>query len=133
MTDRLTPLRHRRATGETRLGTKSDPVAESSNPAVKRFKRGGPVEGSMNKKVSATTTVGDGDTRAMSESAKKGGPIHRKKGGKAEVSREGKTGVGALAKADMSSGNLPKGDEFKRGGKAHFAEGGSVTKGVGRW
>ncbi len=121
MSDRLTPLRHRRATGEPRLGTTSDPVAESSNPAVKRFKRGGHVESAMSK-VKATSSKDASATRKMS----KKGP---------SVSKENSTGVGALSASDMRGGSLPDGDEFKHGGSAKhkYAKGGSVTKGVNGW
>lgn len=132
---KLTPKHHRRAAGDASLGTKANPVAQSSNPAVARFKRGG--------------AVGNID---MSKSTK--GP---------SVSSESYTGVGALAAKDMRDGSLPKGDEFKKGGKAkhkyakgghakmssggsgkastdygpEYAKGGSTTgagcKGVGRW
>ena len=191
MDDKLTPLRHRRATGEVRLGTSSNPVAESSNPAVKRFARGGHVEGSMSDvKAKAPEPREDRDMKKALKSAekpaakadtdfktgeefkmKKGGhAAHHKRGGKAHKtdgrpseSAEDFAGIGATADKDMEGGSLPKGDEFKKGGKAkhkyakgghikssgdkhhhphghvshaekhHYAEGGHVTKGVNRW
>lgn len=134
VSDRLTPLRHRRATGETRLGTSSNPVAESDNPAVKRFARGGAVEGRMPKhseKIDTDYHPGKDDGKMKrgghAHKARGGHLKHKAKGGPTE-SAEDFPGVGADAAADMRGGSLAKGDEFKKGGKAKhkYATGGHV-------
>lgn len=149
------PLHHRRATGDVRRGTSSTPVAESSNPAVKRFARGGRVENDMEKKVPAPKKHGD-ESAAMKMAAKgrsakdevkddfhagedhkmkRGGKAKHKyaKGGEISKSKEGRAVVGADSAKDMRGGSLPDGDEFKRGGAVKFAKGGSVTCGVSKW
>lgn len=147
MDDKLTPLRHRRATGEVRLGTASTPVAESSNPAVRRFARGGHVEGSMSdvKAKAPEPREGRDQKKAMKLAAKpaakadtdfktgeefkmrKGGhahKVHKAKGG-ALGENEGNTADDA---PDMRGGALAKGDEFKKGGRAKhkYAKGGHI-------
>lgn len=150
------PLHHRRATGDVRRGTSSTPVAESSNPAVKRFARGGRVESDMEKKVpapkkhadeskatkmatkgrSAKDEVSDDYHAGEDHKMKRGGRAKHKyaSGGQVSKSKESRAGVGADSAKDMRGGSLADGDEFKRGGSvSKFAKGGSVTCGVNKW
>lgn len=140
------PLHHRRATGEIRLGTKTTPVAESSNPAVKRFARGGRVESAMKDKIPAPKKHAD-ESKATKQATKgrsakdqvdddfHPGEDHKmKRGGPAKRKYAMGGGVGADADKDMRGGSLADADEFKKGGAvSKFAKGGSVTCGVNKW
>ncbi len=65
--DRLTPLRHQRAEGDTSLGTKANPVVTSSNRAVAKFARGGSVK----------ETTMKGKSGAKGKAAPKGAPMKK--------------------------------------------------------
>jgi hypothetical protein len=157
------PLHHRRAVGNPRLGTSSTPVAESTNPAVKRFARGGHVEGSMSAMKAKAPEPREGKdekkTLKMAEKPAAKADTDFKTGEEFKMKRGGH----AKSRVAKNGGGLPEGDEFKKGGKVkhkyakgghvkhsgdkfhhpkghvshsekhHYAEGGHVTKGVNKW